>query len=150
MTTIVLYCLLAAVAALVVGVVVGRQLAGKARHDHEGAAQAAAQKLLREAEAEGSRLRDEKIQQADERLEQSKNKFKNQRDEFEKESRRQKQALEQDLVRQKQALEQELVARRQGVTEQEQSIKLLTDTTQRQLEQLQRKETDLEKAREKS
>ena len=139
MTSIVLYCLLTAVAALVAGVVVGRLLAGKARQDHEGAAQAAAQKLLRDAEAEGSRLRDEKIRQADERLEQSKNKFKNLRDEFDKESRRQKQALE-----------QELVARRQGVTEQEQSIKLLTDTTQRQLEQLQRKEADLEKAREKS
>ncbi len=139
MTTIVLYCLLTAVAALVAGVVVGRLLAGKARQDHEGAAQAAAQKMLREAEAEGSRLRDEKIRQADERLEQSKNKFKNLRDEFDKESRRQKQALE-----------QELVSRRQGVTEQEQSIKLLTDTTQRQLEQLQRKEKDLEAAREKS
>ena len=139
MSSIVLYSLLAALVALVAGVVVGRMLAGKARQDHEGAASARAQQILREAEAEATRLRDEKIKQADERLEQSKNKFKGLRTEFEQESKRQKQALD-----------QELTERRQGVVEQEQSIKLLTDTTQRQLEQLQRKEKELEAAREKA
>lgn len=139
MSSIILYCLLTGLAALVVGYFVGKQLAGKARQDHEGAAEARAQQILRDAEEKGNRLRDEKIKQADERLEQSKNKFKNLRNEFEQESRRLKQALD-----------QELSERRQGVAEQEHSIKLLTDTTQRQLEQLQKKEADLERAREKN
>ncbi len=139
MSSIVLYSLLAALAALVAGVVVGRMLAGKSRQDHEGEASARAQQIVREAEVEATRLRDEKIKQADERLEQSKNKFKGLRTEFEQESKRQKQALD-----------QELTERRQGVVDQEQSIKLLTDTTQKQLEQLQRKEKDLENAREKA
>ena len=139
MTPLVIYCLLAAVVALVAGIVVGRQLAGKARLDHEGEASARAQQILRDAEEKGNRLRDEKIKQADERLEQSKNKFKSIRNEFDTESRRLKQALD-----------QELTERRQGVVEQEQSIKLLTETTQRQLEQLQKKEQDLERAREKT
>jgi ribonuclease Y len=136
---IILYCLLTGLAALAVGYLVGKQMAGKARQDHEGAAEARAQQILREAEEKGNRLRDEKIKQADERLEQSKNKFKNLRNEFEQESRRLKQALD-----------QELSERRQVVAEQEHSIKLLTDTTQRQLEQLQKKETDLERQREKN
>ena len=139
MSSIILYCLLTGLAALVAGYFVGKQLAGKARQDHEGAAEARAQQILRDAEEKGNRLRDEKIKQADERLEQSKNKFKNLRNEFEQESRRLKQALD-----------QELTERRQGVAEQEHSIKLLTDTTQRQLEQLQKKEADLERAREKN
>ena len=139
MSSLVLYCLLTAVLALVAGVVVGRLLAGKARLDHEGEATARAQQILREAEEKGNRLRDEKIKQADERLEQSKNKFKSIRNEF-----------DQDSKRLKQSLDQELTERRQGVVDQEQSIKMLTETTQRQLEQLQRKEADLEKAREKN
>ena len=134
-----MYSLLAAVVALVAGIVVGRLLAGKARLDHEGEATARAQQILRDAEEKGNRLRDEKIKQADERLEQSKNKFKSIRNEFDQESRRLKQALD-----------QELTERRQGVVDQEQSIKMLTDTTQRQLEQLQKKEVDLERTREKT
>ena len=138
MSPTILYSLLAAVVALVAGLVLGRLLAGKARQDHEGEAQARAQKILRDAEAEGQRVRDEKIRQADERLEQSKNKFKSLRSEF-----------DQDSKRQKQALEQELTERRQTVVEKEQMVKQLTDTTQRQLEQLQKKEADLERIREK-
>ena len=138
MSPTILYSLLAAVVALVAGLALGRLLAGKARQDHEGEAQARAQKILRDAEAEGQRLRDEKIRQADERLEQSKNKFKSLRGEF-----------DQDSKRQKQALEQELTERRQSVVEKEQMVKQLTDTTQRQLEQLQKKEADLERIREK-
>ena len=88
MSSLVLYCLLTAVLALVAGVVVGRLLAGKARLDHEGEATARAQQILREAEEKGNRLRDEKIKQADERLEQSKNKFKSIRNEFDQDSKR--------------------------------------------------------------
>ena len=77
-----MYCLIAAVVALVAGILIGRQLAGKARLDHEGEATARAQQILRDAEEKGNRLRDEKIKQADERLEQSKNKFKSIRNEF--------------------------------------------------------------------
>jgi ribonuclease Y len=115
----------------VAGVVLGRLLAGKARQDHEAQAQARAQQLLQEAEDKANRVRDERIQQ-------SKDKFRQLKNEFEQESKRQKQALE-----------QELTERRATVLEQEQSIKRLTETTQKQLEQLQRKEQDLDNLREK-
>ncbi|TYZ06892.1 ribonuclease Y [Hymenobacter lutimineralis] len=120
-----------AIAALAVGFVLGRLLAGKARQDHEADAKARAQQLLQEAEQQANRIRDERIQQ-------SKDKFRNLKQEFEQESRRQKQALE-----------QELTERRATVVEQEQSIKQLTQTTQKQLEQIQRKEKELDIAREK-
>ncbi|MBX0292303.1 ribonuclease Y [Hymenobacter sp. HSC-4F20] len=126
-----LYIVLAAVLALVVGVVVGRLLAGKARQDHEADAKARAQQILAEAEAQATRTRDERIQQ-------SKDKFRTLKQEFEQESRRQKQALE-----------QELTERRIAVVEQEQSIKQLTLTTQKQLEQIQRKEKELDATRER-
>ncbi|WP_139924492.1 ribonuclease Y [Hymenobacter sp. DG01] len=126
-----LYIVLAAVLALVVGVVLGRLLAGKARQDHEADAKARAQQILAEAEAQASRTRDERIQQ-------SKDKFRTLKQEFEQESRRQKQALE-----------QELTERRAAVVEQEQSIKQLTLTTQKQLEQIQRKEKELDATRER-
>jgi len=125
------YIALAAVLALVVGIVVGRLLAGKARQDHEADAKARAQQLLAEAEQQANRTRDERIQQ-------SKEKFRALKQEFEQESRRQKQALD-----------QELTERRATVVEQEQSIKKLTETTQRQLEQIQRKETELDATRER-
>ena len=57
MSIIIIYCLLAAVVALVAGLVVGRQLAGKTRQDLEGQAQAKAQQILQEAEEKGSRDR---------------------------------------------------------------------------------------------
>ncbi|AHJ96232.1 HAD superfamily protein [Hymenobacter swuensis DY53] len=114
-----------------VGVVLGRQLAGKARQDHEADAKARAQQLLAEAEAQATRTRDERIQQ-------SKDKFRTLKQEFEQESRRQKQALD-----------QELTERRAAVVEQEQSIKQLSLTTQKQLETIQRKEKDLDATREK-
>lgn len=126
-----LYIVLAAVLALVVGVVVGRLLAGKARQDHEADAKARAQQILAEAEAQATRTRDERIQQ-------SKDKFRTLKQEFEQESRRQKQALE-----------QELAERRSAVVEQEQSIKQLTLTTQKQLETIQRKEKELDATRER-
>ncbi|MCA8832691.1 ribonuclease Y [Hymenobacter pini] len=126
-----LYIVLAAVLALVVGVVLGRLLAGKARQDHEADAKARAQQLLAEAEAQATRTRDERIQQ-------SKDKFRTLKQEFEQESRRQKQALD-----------QELTERRAAVVEQEQSIKQLTQTTQKQLEQIQRKEKELDATRER-
>ncbi|SHL82433.1 ribonuclease Y [Hymenobacter psychrotolerans] len=125
------YIALAAVLALVVGIVVGRLLAGKARQDHEADAKARAQQLLAEAEQQATRTRDERIQQ-------SKDKFRALKQEWEQESRRQKQALD-----------QELTERRAAVVEQEQSIKQLTQTTQRQLEQIQRKETELDATRER-
>ncbi|GAB2472900.1 ribonuclease Y [Hymenobacter qilianensis] len=131
MPNYIIYIVLAAVVALVAGVVLGRLLAGKARQDHEAQAQARAQQLLQEAEAQANRTRDERIQQ-------SKDKFRQLKNEFEQESKRQKQSLE-----------QELTERRATVLEQEQSIKRLTETTQKQLEQLQRKEQDLETLREK-
>ncbi|RPD47059.1 ribonuclease Y [Hymenobacter sediminis] len=126
-----LYIVLAAVLALVVGVVVGRLLAGKARQDHEADAKARAQQILADAEVQATRTRDERIQQ-------SKDKFRTLKQEFEQESRRQKQALE-----------QELTERRAAVVEQEQSIKQLTLTTQKQLEQIQRKEKELDVTRER-
>ena len=126
-----IYIVLAAVLALVVGIVVGRLLAGKANKDHEAEAKARAQQLLAEAEQQATRTRDERIQQ-------SKDKFRTLKQEFEQESRRQKQALE-----------QELIDRRATVVEQEQAIKKLTETTQRQLEQIQRKETELDATRER-
>ncbi|MFD1468749.1 ribonuclease Y [Hymenobacter caeli] len=132
MSTIIIYCLLAAAVALVAGLAVGRQLAGKARQDHEGQAQARAQQILQEAEEKGNRIREERIQQ-------SKDKNRQQRNDFDQESRRLKAELEAELAQ-----------RRQGVMEQEQGIKKLTETTQRQLEQLQRKEKELEAAREKN
>ena len=131
MPNYIIYIVLAAVVALVAGVVLGRLLAGKARQDHEAQAQARAQQLLQEAEDKANRVRDERIQQ-------SKDKFRQLKNEFEQESKRQKQALE-----------QELTERRATVVEQEQSIKRLTETTQKQLEQLQRKEQDLDTLREK-
>ncbi|RSK32497.1 ribonuclease Y [Hymenobacter metallilatus] len=126
-----LYIVLAAVLALVVGVVLGRLLAGKARQDQEVDAKARAQQILAEAEAQANRTRDERIQQ-------SKDKFRTLKQEFEQESRRQKQALD-----------QELTERRATVVEQEQSIKQLTLTTQKQLEQIQRKEKELDATRER-
>lgn len=131
MPNYIIYIVLAAVVALVAGVVLGRLLAGKARQDHEAQAQARAQQLLQEAEEKANRVRDERIQQ-------SKDKFRQLKNEFEQESKRQKQTLE-----------QELTERRATVVEQEQSIKRLTETTQKQLEQLQRKEQDLDNLREK-
>ncbi|MBC6697621.1 ribonuclease Y [Hymenobacter puniceus] len=126
-----LYIALAAVLALVVGIVVGRLLAGKTNQDHEAEAKTRAQQLLAEAEQQATRTRDERIQQ-------SKDKFRTLKQEWEQESRRQKQALD-----------QELTERRATVVEQEQAIKKLTDTTQRQLEQIQRKETELDATRER-
>ncbi|WP_375416529.1 ribonuclease Y [uncultured Hymenobacter sp.] len=131
MSQLILYCLLAAVVALVAGVLLGRQLAGKARQDLEGQAQLKAQKLLADADAEATRIRDERIQQ-------SKDRFRQLKSEFEQESKRQKQALD-----------QELTERRQGVVEQERSIKQLTETTQSQLEQLQRREKELDATRDR-
>ena len=140
MSSIILYCLLTAVVALVAGFVAGKQLAGKARLDHEGEATARAQQILRDAEEKGNRLRDEKIKQADERLEQSKNKFKTLRNEFDQEGRRLKSELEGELTQ-----------RRQGVVEQEQSHQACSPKPRSaSSKQLQRKEVDLEKAREKN
>ncbi|TGE14347.1 ribonuclease Y [Hymenobacter elongatus] len=127
----ILYIILAAVLALGVGIVVGRQLAGKVNLDHEADAKARAKQLIQEAEAQATRTRDERIQQ-------SKDKFRQLKSEF-----------EQDSKRQKQELDAELTQRRQGVVEQEQSIKQLTQTTQRQLEQIQKKEQDMDALREK-
>ncbi|MBT9393416.1 ribonuclease Y [Hymenobacter sp. NST-14] len=126
-----LYIVLAAVLALVAGLVLGRLLAGKARQDHEGDAKAKAQQILAEAEAQATRTRDERIQQ-------SKDKFRTLKQEFEQDSRRQKQVLE-----------QELTERRASVVEQEQSIKQLSLTTQKQLEQIQRKEKELDATKER-
>ena len=126
-----LYIVLAAVLALVVGIVVGRLLAGKTNQDHEAEAKTRAQQLLAEAEQQATRTRDERVQQ-------SKDKFRTLKQEWEQESRRQKLALD-----------QELTERRATVVEQEQAIKKLTDTTQRQLEQIQRKETELDATRER-
>ncbi|QKG51614.1 ribonuclease Y [Hymenobacter sp. BRD67] len=142
MSLILLYCAVAAVIALVAGVVVGRQLAGKARQDLEGQAQAKARQILEEAETQANRTRDERIQQ-------SKDKFRSLKNEYEQEQKRQRREFEQETQRLKAALEQELTERRQGVLAQEQSIKHLTDTTQKQLEQLQHKEKELEATREK-
>ncbi|GGF14849.1 ribonuclease Y [Hymenobacter cavernae] len=130
MPTIV-YIVLAAVVALGAGIVLGRLLAGKARQDQEAQAQARAQQLLQEAEEKANRIRDERIQQ-------SKDKFRQLKNEFDLDSRRQKAELEADLNQ-----------RRLGIQEQEQSIKQLTQTTQRQLEQLQKKEKDLDMLRDK-
>ncbi|GAA3939440.1 ribonuclease Y [Hymenobacter algoricola] len=127
----ILYIILAAVLALGVGIVVGRQLAGKVKLDHESDAQARAQLLIQEAETQATRTRDERIQQSKDKFRQLKNEF------------------EQDSKRQKQELDAELTQRRQGVVEQEQSIKQLTLTTQRQLEGIQKKEQDLDVLREK-
>lgn len=127
----ILYIVLTAIAALVGGIVVGRLLAGKARQDHEAEARARAQQILQEAEEKANRTRDERIQQ-------SKDKFRTLKSEFDSESRRQKAELDADLTQ-----------RRLAVQEQEQNIKQLTQTTQRQLEQLQRKEKELETTREK-
>ena len=127
----ILYTVLIAVAALVVGAVVGRLLAGKARQDHEAEARARAQQLIQEAEEKANRTRDERIQQ-------SKDKFRTLKHEFEQESRRQKAELDTELTQ-----------RRQGVVEQEQAVKQLTQTTQKQLDQLQRKEKELDTLRDK-
>jgi len=142
MSLIILYCAVAAIVALVVGVVVGRQLAGKARQDLEGEAKVKAQQLLEEAEIQATRTRDERIQQ-------SKDKFRNLKNEYEQEQKRVRREFETESQRLKAALEQELTERRQGVLAQEQSIKHLTDTTQRQLETIQQKEKELEATREK-
>ena len=142
MSSILLYCVLTAVIALIGGLAIGRQLAGKARQDHEAEARAKAQQLLEEAEATATRTRDERIQQ-------SKDKFRNLKNEYEQEQKRQRREFEAESQRLKAALEQELTERRQGVLAQEQSIKHLTDTTQKQLEVLQPKEKELETTREK-
>jgi ribonuclease Y len=55
MSSILLYCVLTAIVALIGGVVIGRQLASKARQDHEAEAQARARQLLEEAEAQANR-----------------------------------------------------------------------------------------------
>ena len=127
----ILYTVLIAVAALVVGAVLGRLLAGKARQDHEAEARARAQQLIQEAEEKANRTRDERIQQ-------SKDKFRTLKHEFDQESRRQKAELDTELTQ-----------RRQGVVEQEQAAKQLTQTNQKQLDQLQRKEKELDTLRDK-
>jgi len=142
MSLIILYCAVAAIVALVVGVVVGRQMAGKARQDLEGEAKVKAQQLLEEAEIQATRTRDERIQQ-------SKDKFRNLKNEYEQEQKRVRREFETESQRLKTALEQELTERRQGVLAQEQSIKHLTETTQKQLETIQHKEKELETTREK-
>jgi ribonuclease Y len=142
MSSILLYCVLTAVIALIGGLVIGRQLASKARQDHEADAQAKARLLLEEAEIQATRTRDERIQQ-------SKDKFRNLKNEYEQEQKRQRREFDTESQRLKAALEQELTERRQGVLAQEQSIKHLTETTQRQLETIQHKEKELETTREK-
>jgi ribonuclease Y len=142
MSLIILYVAVAAVIALVAGVLVGRQLAGKARQDLEGEARTKAQQLLDEAETQATRTRDERIQQ-------SKDKFRNLKNEHEQEQKRLRREFETESQRLKAALDQELTERRQGVLAQEQSIKHLTDTTQKQLEAIQQKEKELDGTRDK-
>ena len=108
MTATILYIALAAIIALVVGVVVGRQLAGKATKDHEGEAQAKARQLLEEAEATANRTRDERIQQ-------SKDKFRNLKNEYEQEQKQKRREFDAESQRLKAGLDQELTERRQGV-----------------------------------
>ncbi|AYA37313.1 ribonuclease Y [Hymenobacter oligotrophus] len=127
----IIYIVLAAVVALVVGFFIGRQMAGKARQDAEAQAQARAQELLQEAEAKANRVREERIQQAKDKARQIRNES------------------EQELRRLRQDAEQDLSQRREVVVQQEASIKQLTQATQRQLEQVQRKEKELDTLREK-
>ncbi|RAK63903.1 ribonuclease Y [Hymenobacter edaphi] len=127
----IIYIVLAAVVALVVGFFLGRQMAGKARQDVEAQAQGRAAELLQEAEAKANRLREERIQQA-------KDKARQVRNESEQEIRRLRQEADQDLSQ-----------RREVVVQQEASVKQLTQATQRQLEQVQRKEKELDTLREK-
>ncbi|GAB2957272.1 ribonuclease Y [Hymenobacter coalescens] len=127
----IIYIVLAAVVALVVGFFIGRQMAGKARQDLEAQAQGRAAELLQEAEAKANRLREERIQQA-------KDKARQVRNESEQEIRRLRQEADQDLSQ-----------RREVVVQQEASVKQLTQATQRQLEQVQRKEKELDTLREK-
>jgi ribonuclease Y len=138
----ILYYAVTAVIALIGGLVIGRQLAGKARQDHEGEAQAKARQILEEAETTANRTRDERIQQ-------SKDKFRNLKNEYEQEQKRVRREFDAETQRLKTALEQELTERRQGVLAQEQAIKHLTETTQKQLETIQHKEKELEATREK-
>ncbi len=149
MTYTIIYCLLSAVLALVVGVLAGRQLAGKAKQGLEGEAQARAQRILEEAETQATRTRDERVQQ-------SKDKFRTLKAEYEQEQKQkrrefeaERREFEAETQRLRGGLDQELTERRQGVVDQETSVKLLAETTQRQLEQMQRKETDLESTRER-
>ncbi|KUG09416.1 ribonuclease Y [Solirubrum puertoriconensis] len=127
----IIYIVLAAVVALVMGFFIGRQMAGKARQDAEVQAQARAQELLQEAEAKANRIREERIQQAKDKARQIRNES------------------EQELRRLRQEAEQDLSQRREVVVQQEASIKQLTQATQRQLEQVQRKEKELDTLREK-
>ncbi|WP_400192189.1 ribonuclease Y [Hymenobacter sp. B81] len=127
----ILYIVLAAVVALVVGFVAGRQLAGKARQDVEAQAQARAQELLQEAEAKANRMREERIQQAKDKARQIRNES------------------EQEIRRLRQEADQDLAQRREVVLQQEASVKQLTQASQRQLEQVQRKEKELDTLREK-
>lgn len=127
----IIYIVLAAVAALVVGFFLGRQMAGKARQDVEAQAQGRAAELLQEAEAKANRIREERIQQA-------KDKARQVRNESEQEIRRLRQEADQDLAQ-----------RREVVVQQEASVKQLTQASQRQLEQVQRKEKELDTVREK-
>ncbi|GAB3831550.1 ribonuclease Y [Hymenobacter jeollabukensis] len=127
----IIYIVLAAVVALVVGFFLGRQMAGKARQDVEAQAQGRAAELLQEAEAKANRLREERIQQA-------KDKARQVRNESEQEIRRLRQEADQDLAQ-----------RREVVVQQEASVKQLTQASQRQLEQVQRKEKELDVLREK-
>jgi ribonuclease Y len=127
----IIYIVLAAVGALVVGFFLGRQMAGKARQDVEAQAQGRAAEILQEAEAKAARIREERIQQA-------KDKARQVRNESEQEIRRLRQEADQDLAQ-----------RREVVVQQEASVKQLTQATQRQLEQVQRKEKELDTLREK-
>ncbi|GAA4372238.1 ribonuclease Y [Hymenobacter koreensis] len=127
----IIYIVLAAVVALVVGFVAGRQMAGKARQDVETQAQARAQELLQEAEAKANRVRDERIQQAKDKARQIRNES------------------EQEIRRLRQEADQDLAQRREVVIQQEASVKQLTQASQRQLEQVQRKEKELDTLREK-
>ncbi|KAA9332110.1 ribonuclease Y [Hymenobacter busanensis] len=127
----ILYIVLAAVVALVVGFVAGRQMAGKARQDVEAQAQSRAQELLQEAEAKANRVREERIQQAKDKARQIRNES------------------EQEIRRLRQEADQDLAQRREVVLQQEASVKQLTQASQRQLEQVQRKEKELDTLREK-
>lgn len=127
----IIYIVLAALAALVVGFLVGRQVAGKARQDVEAQAQGRAAELLQEAEAKANRIREERIQQAKDKARQVRN------------------DSEQEIRRLRQEADQDLAQRREVVVQQEASVKQLTQASQRQLEQVQRKEKELDNLREK-
>ncbi|MGB3618619.1 MAG: ribonuclease Y [Catalinimonas sp.] len=128
--------------ALIVGVLIGRFLAGRifsrSFKEQETQAQARAQQLVEEAEAKGQTIRKRRIQEA-------KEKYQRLKSEFESETERRKSALAEQENKFKQ-LEQQLTKTNGRVERKEAELDAATKKLEAQLEQAERRQAELDRA----